>query len=63
MRVQIACASALLILMLLIIGMQSYMAPDAKEFKVFHILKYKRWKRAVGYRQLPDPKYVGIGFF
>jgi len=42
-----ACASALLILMLLIIGMQSYMAPDAKEFKVFHILKYKRWKRAM----------------
>jgi len=43
----LACASALLILMLLIIGMTSYMAPDAKEFKVFHILKYKRWKSAM----------------
>ena len=42
-----ACASALLILMLLIIGMQSYMAPDAKEFKVFHMLKYRRWKTSM----------------
>jgi len=40
-----ACGFAILILMLLIIGMNSYMAPDSKEFKVFHILKYKRWKR------------------
>jgi len=39
-----ACGAALLILMLLIIGMSSVMAPDAKEYKVFHILKYKRWK-------------------
>jgi len=40
----LACAAALLILMLLIIGMQSVLAPDAKEYKVFHILKYKRWR-------------------
>jgi hypothetical protein len=40
----LACGSALLILMLLIIGMQSFMSPDAKEFKVFHMLKYRRWK-------------------
>lgn len=39
-----ACSAALLILMLLIIGMSAAMAPDAKEYKVFHILKYKRWK-------------------
>lgn len=43
----LACSSALLILMLLIIGMDKYMAPDAKEYKVFHILKYKRWKAAM----------------
>jgi len=43
----LACASALLILMLLIIGMQAFMAPDAKEYKVFHMLKYRRWKSAM----------------
>jgi hypothetical protein len=42
-----ACGSALLILMLLIIGMQSFMAPDAKEYKVFHMLKYRRWNGAM----------------
>jgi len=45
--IAIACALALGILMLLIIGMENVMAPNPKELKVFHILKYKRWKALV----------------
>ena len=39
-----ACTAAITILSLVILGVQMFVNPDPKELKVFHILKFKRWK-------------------
>lgn len=43
----LACAGALVALMFCIIGVEAFLAPNAKEYTSFDIIKHKEWRREV----------------